>query len=180
MSRVYPNPGDCACVLHLDHKAKLCAFQKGGPVMSDHKDDGNRSHFVDAGRAESEIFEPDPEIAEVFEADKHGHGARSGGIRMLQELEDQRGLSRSLGVGDPDADLEDANYVGEEGVGGGNTTPDQDNVTDIGIAAGLDYQDNEPLHTTDKIEERDRHRWELDPASAEDYQERSRAKRSEK
>ena len=148
--------------------------------MSDHRDDGNRNRFVDAGRAETDIFEPDPEIAEVFESDKHGHGARSGGLRMMQEMEDQRGLSRTLGVGDPDADLEDANYVGEEGVGGGNSTPDQDIVAEIGLAAGLEYQDNEPLHTTDKIGERDRHRWELDPASSEDYQERSRPTRNGK
>ena len=146
--------------------------------MSDQKHDGNRSHFVDVGRAETEIFEPDPDIAEVFESDKHGHGAHSGGLRMLQEIEDQRGLSRTLGAGDPDADLEDANFVGEEGVGGGNTTPDQDVVAEIGEAAGLEYQDNEPLRTADKVGDRDRHRWELDPASSEDYQERSRPKRN--
>ena len=44
----------------------------------------------------------------------------------------------------------------------------------IGDAVGLHYEDNEPLNTTEKVEDRDRHRWELDPASAEDYQQRSR------
>jgi hypothetical protein len=147
--------------------------------MSDLDHGEKKGHFVDAGRAESEIFEADPDIAEVFESEKHGHGARSGGRRMIQEIEDQRGLSRSLGAGDPDADLEDANFVGESGVGGGNSTPDQDIVEEIGVAAGLEYQDNEPLHTTDKLQQRDRNRWELNPASSEDYQERNKPRRGD-
>lgn len=145
--------------------------------MSERKHDEKQSRFVDAGRAESEIFEPDPEIAEVFESDMHGHGARSGALRMQHDIEEQHGFSRELAAGDPDVDLEDANFVGETGVGGGNSTPDQDIVAEIGVAAGIEYQDNEPLHTTDKIEERDRHRWELDPASSEDYLERSKPRR---
>ena len=51
-------------------------------------------------------------------------------------------------------------------------TPDQDRVDDIGRALGVEYQDNEPLKASDKIAERDRHRWELDPASSDDYKER--------
>jgi hypothetical protein len=35
------------------------------------------------------------------------------------------------------------------------------------------YQDGEPLRVGQKEEERDEHRWELDPASSEDYAERS-------
>jgi hypothetical protein len=53
-------------------------------------------------------------------------------------------------------------------VGGSAPTPDQDQVDEIGEAAGLTYEDDEPLHTSDKLEERDRHRWELNPESAED------------
>ncbi len=49
--------------------------------------------------------------------------------------------------------------------------PDQDRVDDIGKALGVQYEDNEELKAADKIAERDRHRWELDPASAEDYPE---------
>ncbi len=142
--------------------------------MDEKRNDEKHGRFVDAGRAESEIFEPDPEIAEVLESEKHGHGARSGGRHMQQEIKEQHGFSRDLGAGDPDVDIEDANFVGEEAVGGGNPTPDQDRVDEIGQAVGLEYEDNEPLHTTDKVEERDRHRWELDPASSEDYQERNK------
>ena len=71
--------------------------------------------------------------------------------------------------GDVDADWEDAYAVGDEAPGGDNPTPDQDRVDDIGRALGIEYQDNEELKAADKIAERDRHRWELDPASAEDY-----------
>lgn len=142
--------------------------------MSDKKNPEKHGHFVDAGRAETEIYEPDPEIAEVFESEKHGHGARAGGRHMQAEIREQHGFSRDLTAGDPDADIEDVNFVGEEAVGGGNPTPDQDRVDEIGQAVGLEYQDDEPLHTTDKVEERDRHRWELDPASSEDYKERNK------
>ena len=46
-------------------------------------------------------------------------------------------------------------------------------VDEVGIALGLTYQDDEALRAGVKEEERDRHRWELDPASAEDYVERT-------
>jgi hypothetical protein len=36
----------------------------------------------------------------------------------------------------------------------------------------VEYQDNEELKASDKISKRDKHRWELDPASSEDYQDR--------
>lgn len=129
-------------------------------------------HFVDVGRAETEIYVPDPEINEVFESDKHGHGARTGGREMQRDMDEHHGVDRAILAGDPDASMEDAEFVGEEAPGGGQSTPDQSNVSDIGEAVGLEYQDNEPLRTTDKVEDRDRHRWELDPASSEDYKDR--------
>ena len=142
--------------------------------MEDNRNEDKHGEFVDAGRAETEIFEQDPDVAEVFESDKRGHGARSGGRHMQDTIREQHGLNRDLSAGDPDVDIGDANFVGEEAVGGGNPTPDQDVVDEIGQAVGLEYQDNEELHTTEKVEERDRHRWELDPASSEDYQQRNR------
>ena len=56
--------------------------------------------------------------------------------------------------------------------GGDNPTPDQDVVEEIGRALGVQYDDNEELKSADKIAERDRHRWEFDPASSEDYKDR--------
>ena len=79
---------------------------------------------------------------------------------------------RSLTGGDVDADWESAYATGDEAPGGDNPTPDQDRVDDIGRAIGVEYQDNEELKASDKVAERDRHRWELDPASSEDYTDR--------
>jgi hypothetical protein len=62
--------------------------------------------------------------------------------------------------------------VGDETPGGDNPTPDQSVVDDIGVAVGNQYQDNEELEGADKIQERDRHRWEFDPASSEDFEDR--------
>lgn len=39
---------------------------------------------------------------------------------------------------------------------------------------GIVYEDTEVLRVGDKEHDRDAHRWELDPASAEDYVERKR------
>ena len=63
---------------------------------------------------------------------------------------------------------------GDESVGGSTPTPDQDVVDELGRAAGVTYADDEPLRPEEKEAERDDHRWELDPASAEDYEERMR------
>ena len=76
-----------------------------------------------------------------------------------------------------DADWEAAYSSGDEAPGGDMPTPDQAVVEDIGTALGVEYQDDEELKGAVKIEQRDRHRWELDPASAEDYQERAKPER---
>jgi hypothetical protein len=104
---------------------------------------------------------------------RRGSAARSGRAEMAVERERRRNLSPELAGGDQDADLESAYFTGDETAGGDNPTPDQDIVDDIGRAVGVEYQDNEELGTTDKVSQRDKHRWELDPASAEDYKDRS-------
>ena len=63
---------------------------------------------------------------------------------------------------------------GEETPGGDMSTPDQDVVEEIGRALGVEYEDAEELKGAEKIESRDRNRWEYDPASAEDYKDRNR------
>lgn len=65
--------------------------------------------------------------------------------------------------------------VGEETVGGTTPTPDQDLVDEIGRAVGIEYEGAEPLHTTEKLERRDEQRWELHPASSEDFTERNQS-----
>lgn len=85
--------------------------------------------------------------------------------------DDRHEHATELAAGDVDAAADPD--VGEETVGGSIPTPDQDIVDEIGKAAGVTYQDNEPLRFDDKLAERDERRWELDPASSEDYQERT-------
>ncbi|OLC49076.1 MAG: hypothetical protein AUH43_08325 [Acidobacteria bacterium 13_1_40CM_65_14] len=91
---------------------------------------------------------------------------------MAEHQLEHRNMSPEITGGDVDVDLEDAYFTGEEAPGGDNPTPDQDIVDDIGKALGLEYDDNEPLKASEKVIERDKHRWELDPASSEDYKDR--------
>jgi hypothetical protein len=101
--------------------------------------------------------------------DRHSSAARSGRSALSRAKHDHTETSPAMTGGDVDADWEDAYAVGDEAPGGDNPTPDQDRVDDIGRALGIEYADNEELKAADKIIERDKHRWELDPASAEDY-----------
>jgi Family of unknown function (DUF6335) len=95
--------------------------------------------------------------------------AKAGGDELQQLLRQHTGASPALTAGDLDANWADAYAVGDEAPGGDNPTPDQDRVDDIGKALGVNYLADEELQSTDKILERDRHRFELDPASADDW-----------
>jgi Family of unknown function (DUF6335) len=103
--------------------------------------------------------------------DRHGSAARTGRAEIAEHLRERRGMEDVTG-GDPDVDSVDAFFTGEEAPGGDNPTPDQDIVDDIGKALGVQYDDNEELKAADKLSERDKHRWELDPASSDDYKDR--------
>ncbi|HKP86260.1 MAG TPA: DUF6335 family protein [Blastocatellia bacterium] len=130
--------------------------------------DKNKDQFIDAGTAESEQYEPDEEVQQEF---AEAQRLASGGELLSRELREHHSRTPDLSGGDIDADWGRAD-VGEETVGGSTPTPDQDVVDELGEAVGLTYEDNEPLHSTEKVEERDKRRWELDPASSEDYNER--------
>ncbi len=111
----------------------------------------------------------DEEVKESFEQDQQrDYGSR----KLKNKMEQHTDESPKLSAGDVDAAWEDADEVGEEAVGGTTPTPDQDIVDELGEAVGLTYSDTEPLHTDDKLNERERNRWEFDPASDPDYQER--------
>ena len=103
---------------------------------------------------------------------RRGTAVRTGRAEVAESLQQHRGMSPDITGGDVDVDVEDAYFNGDEAPGGDNPTPDQDVVDDIGKALGVEYQDNEELKAVDKVTERDRKRWELDPASSEDYKER--------
>ncbi len=95
--------------------------------------------------------------------------ARAGHGELKAALSKHTAASPVLTAGDLDAKWEDAYSVGDEAPGGDNPTPDQDRVDDIGRALGINYQDDQELQGGDEVAERDRHRWELDPASSEDW-----------
>jgi len=154
--------------------AKKSATRKKKPVISKPAPEAAppEPEFVDIGRFESEIYEPDPEIKEAFaEAAVIGDPSRK---FLLDDLrENSPAESPILSGGDLDAAWDQADASGEETVGGSNPTPDQDVVDQLGEAVGLTYQNEEPLNSEEKLEERDTHRWELEPASAEDFEERA-------
>ena len=105
-----------------------------------------------------------------LDMNRRGSAVRTGRAETAQSLREHHGMNSVTG-GDPDVDVEDAYFTGEEAPGGDNPTPDQDIVDDIGKALGVTYNDSEELKGAGKLEERDKHRWELDPASAEDFTE---------
>jgi hypothetical protein len=81
-------------------------------------------------------------------------------------------VSPELSGDDIDASWSQAEAGGEEAVGGTAPTPDQDLVDELGAAVGIEMDDKTSLGTTETLEQRDAKRWELEPKSSEDYQER--------
>ena len=134
----------------------------------------SRSPRLDRERKKlREIDETVPSPPSSLSLDSQGPSAARSGRKHLQDAQEvHTETSPVLTGGDVDADWEDAYSVGDEAPGGDNPTPDQDRVDDIGKALGVTYDDNEELKASDKIADRDKHRWELDPASAEDYPDR--------
>jgi hypothetical protein len=119
-----------------------------------------------------EVDETVPGPPSSLDLDRRPSAARSGRHELAETRREHNEASPDLTAGDVDADWEDAYSVGDEAPGGDNPTPDQDRVDDIGKALGVQYDDNEELKAADKIAQRDKHRWELDPASSDDYQDR--------
>jgi hypothetical protein len=117
-----------------------------------------------------------PTPPSTLDLDRRASAARSGRAEMEGRRRKHTAASPAITGGDVDADWESAYTVGDEAATGDNPTPDQDRVEDLGRAVGIDYEDTEELKSADKVTRRDRKRWELDPASAEDYKERNRKK----
>ncbi len=125
-----------------------------------------------ARRQLREIEETLPGPPSSLDLDRRPSAARSGRHELQEARREHTEAGPDLTAGDVEADWQDAYSVGDEAPGGDNPTPDQDRVDDIGKALGVQYEDNEELKASDKIAERDKHRWELDPASSDDYRDR--------
>ena len=84
---------------------------------------------------------------------------------LIERLEENHASSPADSGGDIDADWEEVNTTGEESVFGSNPTPDQSDVEANAHAMGINFEDNEPLDFVEKMEKRDRNRFELDEDS---------------
>jgi hypothetical protein len=121
---------------------------------------------ADAVAEQMAHYTEDEDVEEDFA--ERQHLAASGRDELEEELDEHNSLSPRITGGDIDASWQTANQAGEEAVGGSVSTPDQDVVDQLGEAAGLNYDDDEPLDYDGKVLARDRNRWELDPASSDD------------
>jgi hypothetical protein len=132
---------------------------------------------ADAVAEEAAHYTEDEGIEDIFEDRQQ---LSVGGRKELkEELEEHNSKSPTLSGGDIDAKWQEADVSGEETVGGTTPTPDQDIVDELGQALGITYEDDEPLRTEEKLRERDRNRWELDPESSEDSEDTEEAEPEE-
>jgi hypothetical protein len=98
----------------------------------------------------------------------------AGSRKLAERLKNDPLADPVVTGGDLDAQFESAQFSGDESAVSSMPTPENNVVEDIGRAMGVTYADDEELKVGEKERSRDRNRWELDPASAEDYQERAK------
>ena len=108
-------------------------------------------------------FVPDPEIEEFME-EEIARAPKDPEL-LAERLRQNTAASPRDAGGDPDASWEDVNDSGTESVSGDNPTPDQSLVEENALAVGVSFEDNEELDVLEKIERRDRDRFELDENS---------------
>jgi hypothetical protein len=108
-------------------------------------------------------YVPNPEIEEFME-DEILRAPKDPEL-LAHRLRNNTAASPHDAGGDLDASWEDVNESGSEAVAGDNPTPDQSIVEENAKALGVSYEDNEELEFLEKIQRRDRDRFELDPRS---------------
>lgn len=108
-------------------------------------------------------FVPNPEIEEFME-EEISRAPKDPDL-LAHRIRNNTAASPRDAGGDLDAAWEDVNDSGSETVAGDNPTPDQSIVEENAQALGVSYEDNEELEFIEKIERRDRDRFELDPRS---------------
>ena len=94
--------------------------------------------------------------------------------RLNDRLRNDPNADPTITAGEVDARWEAAQFSGDESAVSSMSVPGQSVVEEIGRAVGVTYEDAEELKAGEKERERDRHRWELDPASSDDYLDRVR------
>jgi hypothetical protein len=98
----------------------------------------------------------------------------AGTAKLNYRLQNDGLADTTITGGDVDAQFEGAQFSGDESAVSSMTTPEQNQVDETGLAMGVTYQDDEELKFGEKERSRDIKRWELDPASSDDYNERVR------
>lgn len=125
-------------------------------------------------------IDDEPEISDLPQVvtESYGTGVKDapGRTHTTRTTDDEinpQSTNPHLSGGDVDAAWQGVQHMnGEEMVGGTVATPDQDIVDELGVAMGTEMDDREDFYGNDKFTLRDSRRWDLDPASAEDYQDR--------
>ena len=107
-------------------------------------------------------YVPDPEIEEFME-EEIAHAPKDPEL-LAHRLHNTAASPVDAG-GDLDAAWEDVNESGSETFAGDSPTPDQSIVEENARAVGVSFEDNEELDFLDKIERRDRKRFELEEQS---------------
>ncbi len=105
----------------------------------------------------------DPEITD-FMNEEIAHAPQAPN-ELIARLHEHNSTSPADTGGDIDASWEEISDDGAESFAGHNPTPDQSDVEANAHAYGIDFQDNEPLDLLEKMEKRDRDRFELDENS---------------
>ena len=108
-------------------------------------------------------YVPDPDI-EAFMEEEISRAPKDPEL-LAQRLRNNTAASPNDSGGDLDATWENVNEDGSETIAGDNPTPDQSVVEENARAVGVSFEDNEELEFIDKIERRDRDRFELDERS---------------
>ena len=108
-------------------------------------------------------YVPNPEIEEFMELEISR--APKDSELLAHRLRNNTAASPQDAGGDLDANWEDVNESGSETVAGDNPTPDQSLVEENAKAMGVSFEDNEELEFVEKIEKRDRDRFELEEGS---------------
>ncbi len=114
-----------------------------------------------------EFYENEPlpnEAIQEFMNEEIAHAPQAPN-ELLERLREHNSTSPADSGGDIDADWEGSNDDGAESFGGHNPTPDQSDVEENAHAYGINFEDNEPLDILEKMEKRDRDRFELDESS---------------
>ncbi|MFZ2492820.1 MAG: DUF6335 family protein [Thermoanaerobaculia bacterium] len=102
----------------------------------------------------------------------------AGSKKMAERMRDDGLVDPTITGGETDVQWEGAQFSGDESAVSSMSVPGQSNVGDIGDAMGIHYEEGEELKVGEKERSRDVRRWELDPASSEDYVARVRDEES--